>query len=76
MGARASAVARKLTTEDSELEGATADGPVLRSVLTTPVRPGNPAEWEALALEQAHAGPWLDSASVSAEIATRDPHRR
>lgn len=52
------------------------DDPVLHAVLTAPVRPGQPPEWEAEVLEQAAAGPWFDGATVSAEIAARARHGR
>lgn len=45
--------------DDGTEEADGTDDPVLRSVLTTPVRPGQPAEWEAEALRQAAAGPWF-----------------
>lgn len=52
------------------------DDPVLRSVLTAPVRPGQPPEWESEVLQQAAIGPWFEGAPVSAEIAMRPIHHR
>lgn len=71
MPSRPSAAAVVTESEDRGLDAETTDDPVLRAVLTTEVRPGQPPEWEAEVLEQAAAGPWFDGATVSAEIATR-----
>jgi hypothetical protein len=71
MPSRSSTAALLPETDDRDADKATTEDPVLRSVLTAPVRPGQPPAWEADVLEQAAAGPWVDGASVSAEIAAR-----
>jgi hypothetical protein len=62
--------------DDGAEEVEETDDPVLRSVLTAPVRPGQPAAWEAEALREAAAGPWFEGSSVSAEIAARARRER
>ena len=59
-----------------DVEADTTDDPVLRSVLTAPVRPGQPPAWESEVLEQAASGPWFEGAPVSADIAARSPTKR
>jgi len=71
MPSRPSAAALLPEDEDRALDAEATDDPVLRAVLTAPVRPDEPPEWEAEVLEQAAAGPWFDGATVSAEIAAR-----
>jgi hypothetical protein len=63
--------ARRTDIKGTDAEEGLAEDPVLRSVLTAPVRPGQAPEWEAEVLEQAAAASWSDGVSVSAEIAAR-----
>lgn len=57
---------------EPELEEADpASDPVLRSVLSAPVRPGRAPAWEAEVLRDAAAGRWFEGATVTAEIAAR-----
>jgi hypothetical protein len=56
----------------------TKDDPVLRSVLTAPVRSGQPPAWESEVLEQAASGPWFDGtwAMTDMPVAGRLRERR